>query len=86
MWCHERGFGRQPHSETPTQHFAGCLAFPGAFAAAEVKLVIDFWFEHYTRVGGTGRGAVRTAGDGANLVNATVIWACACGDVVGPEL
>ena len=31
----------EPHLEALTQHVAGCLAVPGASAAAEVKVLID---------------------------------------------
>ena len=32
----------EPHLEVLTQHIAGCLVVPGASAAADVKVIMDF--------------------------------------------
>ena len=74
----------EPHVKVLTQHLAGRLTVPGASAAAEVKVLMDYGSSITANVGGAGTGPAGTAGDDANLVNAGVCWACACGDVVGP--
>ena len=76
--------GTEPHLEVLTQHIAGRLAVPGASGAAEVNVVMDFWFGDYFNVGGAGRGPAATIGEDANHVDAGVCWACAGCDVIGP--
>ena len=78
--------GNKQHSEGLTQHLAGCLAVPGASAAAEVEVLVDSGSSITAMSEELVQGLRGQPGMTQIVLTQTLVGHCACGDAVGPGM